>query len=411
MKINSLKTTKLKDVCERITVGHVGPMADKYIGEGVPFLRSQNIAPYKLEMDDVKFVSRSFHEKLKKSALKPGDIAIVRTGYPGTACVIPESLSESNCADLVVVTPSKELNPFYLAAIFNSEWGKAKVAGNLVGVAQQHFNITVARELEIFLPSRPMQDRIAEIFLAYENLIENNQRRIKILEEIVCLLYREWFVYFRYPGYQSVPLVKSLLGPIPKGWEVKELEDIVDNVSENVKVDQLTDSLPYLPIDTIPRRSMLLEETRPTSEAQSSLTLFKKGDVLFGAMRVYFHKVILAPFDGVTRKTCFVLRAQKKSLWSFSYLMLFSDQTVAYANRNSKGTTMPYAVWNEGLANMKIVVPSENLLEKFEEALNPMLKIIMETHFKNKNLSQTRDLLLPRLLSGQIPLDEKVPVS
>lgn len=197
MALNRMRKIKLKDVCDRITVGHVGSMADKYTTEGVPFLRSQNIMPFRLNLDEIKFIPPDFHESLRKSSLRPGDVAVVRTGYPGTACVIPNSFAELNCADLVVITPSKELNPYYLAAIFNSAWGIASVAGNLVGVAQQHFNVGAARELEVSLPPRLTQDRIAGILSAYDELIENNQRRIRILEEMARSLYREWFVHFR----------------------------------------------------------------------------------------------------------------------------------------------------------------------------------------------------------------------
>jgi len=123
MSTCELRKTKLKDVCDRITVGHVGPMVDKYTSKGVPFLRSQNITPFRLSLEDIKYVPLDFHEKLQKSALHPGDVAVVRTGYPGTACVIPNSFPELNCADLVVITPSKKLNPYYLAAIFNSACG------------------------------------------------------------------------------------------------------------------------------------------------------------------------------------------------------------------------------------------------------------------------------------------------
>ncbi len=197
MATNGMRKIKLKEVCERITVGHVGPMADKYTSEGVPFLHSQNITPFQLNLDDIKFIPQEFHQKLSKSALRAGDVAVVRTGYPGTACVIPDSFKELNCADLVVITPAKDLNPSYLAAIFNSAWGMASVAGNLVGVAQQHFNIGAARELEVQLPPRKAQDRIAGILSAYDELMENSQRRIQILEAIARALYREWFVHFR----------------------------------------------------------------------------------------------------------------------------------------------------------------------------------------------------------------------
>lgn len=219
------RVVKLKDVCEKITVGHVGPMVNEYVEAGIPFLRSQNIQPFRLDLTDVKFVTPEFHRKLQKSALVPGDVAIVRTGYPGTACVIPPTLPVSNCADLVIVRPSDHLDGRFLAALFNSSWGKGRVAGSLVGVAQQHFNVGVAKEMEIRLPPMGIQRRIADILSAYDDLLENNTRRIAILEEMARAIYREWFVDFRFPGHEQVEMVESELGPVPAGWEVGQLQD------------------------------------------------------------------------------------------------------------------------------------------------------------------------------------------
>src|SRR4051794_8589704 len=100
---------KLKDLCKRVTVGHVGSMAEEYQESGIPFLRSLNIKPFALDLADVKFIDAGFHYKLRKSALRPGDVAVVRTGYPGTAAVIPRSLPDSNCSDLVIVRPGPDL--------------------------------------------------------------------------------------------------------------------------------------------------------------------------------------------------------------------------------------------------------------------------------------------------------------
>jgi type I restriction enzyme S subunit len=97
----------------------------------------------------------------------------------------------------------------------------------LVGSAQQVFNTQTAAELEIPAPSLPVQRRIAGILSAYDELIENSQRRIRILESMARALYREWFVHFRFPGHESVPRVPSPLGEIPKGWEVKKLGEII----------------------------------------------------------------------------------------------------------------------------------------------------------------------------------------
>ncbi|MEO8324546.1 MAG: restriction endonuclease subunit S [Nitrospirota bacterium] len=151
---------KLASLCHEITVGHVGPMKSQYKESGVPFLRSQNIRPFEVSMENAMFIDQPFHRALKKSQLRPGDLAIVRTGYPGTAAVIPAELPDSNCSDLVIVRPTKELNPHFLAAFFNSAFGKQLVLGKIVGAAQKHFNITAAKEVMLHVPPMPVQHAI-----------------------------------------------------------------------------------------------------------------------------------------------------------------------------------------------------------------------------------------------------------
>lgn len=151
---------QLASLCHEITVGHVGPMKTQYKDRGVPFLRSQNIRPFEVSMENAMFIDESFHRSLKKSQLRPGDLAIVRTGYPGTAAVIPPELPDSNCSDLVIVRPSKEVNPHFLAAFFNSAFGKQLVLGKIVGAAQKHFNITAAKEVMLHVPPTSEQSTI-----------------------------------------------------------------------------------------------------------------------------------------------------------------------------------------------------------------------------------------------------------
>jgi len=103
-----------------------------------------------------------------------------------------------------------------------------------------------------------------------------------------------------------------------------------------------------------------LTESKPGSEAQSSLFSFKKYDILFGAMRSYFHKVVIAPFDGITRSTCFVLHPTEEINYSYAVLTLFEESTVAYSSKHSRGTTIPYAVWDGALENMPIFLPPED---------------------------------------------------
>lgn len=177
---------QLATLCVDVTVGHVGPVKDRYSTAGIPFLRSQNIRPFELAMDDVMYIDDAFDAELKKSRLRPGDLAIVRTGYPGTAAVIPPDLAQANCADLVVVRPGKEVNPHFLEAFFNSSFGKALVLGKLVGAAQRHFNVGAAKAVQLHLPPLREQNTIVA---AITRLRAETQQLSRLVEQKHAALY------------------------------------------------------------------------------------------------------------------------------------------------------------------------------------------------------------------------------
>jgi len=176
---------QLSSLCHEITVGHVGSMKTEYKESGIPFLRSQNIRPFEVSMENAMFIDETFHRALKKSQLRPGDLAIVRTGYPGTAAVIPPELPDSNCSDLVIVRPSKEVNPHFLAAFFNSAFGKQLVLGKIVGAAQKHFNITAAKEVMLHVP--PIQEQ-RTIVTMVDDLREETQHLARLYERKLAAL-------------------------------------------------------------------------------------------------------------------------------------------------------------------------------------------------------------------------------
>jgi type I restriction enzyme S subunit len=188
---------QLASLCHEITVGHVGSMAKEYKESGVPFLRSQNIRPFKVALENVVFIDKAFHRSLNKSRLRPGDLAIVRTGYPGTAAVIPPELPDANCSDLVIVRPSQEVNPHFLAAFFNSAFGKQLVLGKIVGAAQKHFNITAAKEVMLHVPPVPEQHAIIEMVDSLraetQHLESLYQRKLAALEALKKSLLHQAF--------------------------------------------------------------------------------------------------------------------------------------------------------------------------------------------------------------------------
>ncbi|MDX9749720.1 MAG: restriction endonuclease subunit S [Flavobacteriales bacterium] len=180
------KKRKVKDLCHEVTVGHVGPMVQHYKQSGIPFLRSQNIRPFRVTTDNPVFIDEKFNATLKKSELHPGDLIIVRTGYPGTAAVLPDSMPRANCSDMVIMRTGPDLDPNFLAAFFNSRIGKQLVLGRLVGAAQKHFNITVAREVELSVPpvgeQRKLVEAINEVRIETEKLETTYAQKLTELE-------------------------------------------------------------------------------------------------------------------------------------------------------------------------------------------------------------------------------------
>ena len=145
-------------------------------------------------------------------------------------------------------------------------------------------------------------------------------------------------------------MVDSPLGKIPEGWEIVPFKTLINCVRDSTNAgDHLSDRL-YVPIDCIPRHSLTLLEAKHWKEAKSSLILFEEGDILFGAMRPYFHKVVVAPFKGVTRTTCFVLRPKTQLFLAYATMTAFQDETIGFASAHSRGATIPYAVWDSSLA-------------------------------------------------------------
>lgn len=152
--------------------------------------------------------------------------------------------------------------------------------------------------------------------------------------------------------------------------------------------------------------SLEITELRPNNEAKSSLQLFEKDDIVIGAMRVYFHRVVLAPCEGITRNTCFVLRPNETNLREYALLTCFQDSAIEYASIRSKGSTMPYAVWKDSFETYPVLIPDERELAKFSTKLKPMIDSIRDSYFESRFLIGLRDTLLAKLMSGEIDVSK-----
>jgi type I restriction enzyme S subunit len=285
----------------------------------------------------------------------------------------------------------------------------ASVRGNLVGVAQQHFNVGAAKEMEVTLPPRAEQDRIAGILSAYDELIDNSQRRIRLLEDMARALYREWFVHFRYPGHDSVPRVDSPLGPIPQGWEVCALGDFVQFKSGFAfKSSTFTADGEHrlVTIKNVQDGSFNPESDSRMSELPPNLPpycVLKNGDILL-SLTGNVGRVCLV-YDGP-----FLLNQRVSKLapveafdWAMTYCMFREPEMRVKLEQLSNGVAQQNL--SPVLASkMEFARPPRELRQRFASVAEPIVHRIVQLYTANKNLRQTRDLLLPRLLSGHVEL-------
>ena len=401
--MNTWQNVTINDLGQVITGSTPPTKKTEYYGNEYPFITPTDIEIDSRIVHTERFLSQEGYEYNKKRLLPRNAVCVVCIASIGKICMTSVPSVTNQQINSVVVDQQKH-NPYFVYYLLRT---MSNILHNFAGgVATPIVNKSTFSNLEVCIPPLPTQRKIAVILSTYDDLIENNTRRIKILEDIAQTLYQEWFVHYRFPGHENVSLVESELGPIPQGWEAGKFESIVENVKEKVKPGKHLNPLPYVPIDCIPRRSISLMESKSSSEAKSSLITFKRNDILFGAMRSYFHKVSLAPFNGITRQTCFVLRSKNSNNYPFDLFTTFQDSTVEYSSNHSTGSTIPYATWDLGLAIMPIVIPPSSLIKQFSDIVIPLLDSIVVIQEKNANLRQTRDLLLPKLISGEIDVSE-----
>lgn len=348
--------------------------------------------------------------------LKKNDLIIAMTeqtyGLLGSPALIPENnkyLHNQRLGKFELLR-NNQVSVFFLYYLFHIKGLRDEISNTASGTKIRHTAPERISKIKIPLPPLPIQKKIAAVLSAYDDLIENNNRRIALLEKMAEELYREWFVRLRFPGHDNVKIIKG----VPEGWEVVELNQIASETSISTKSGINLADRYYLPIDLLQQKHFNPNSHLTYDYAQSSLVKFNKGDILFGAMRPYLHKVCIAPFNGITRTTCFVIRPKKENYYSYLYLLLFQNSTIDFSTLICNGADRPYVVWNNAFEKMLVFKPTENLVFDFNKLIKPIIMNISRKYFLLNKLKEIRDRLLSRLMSGKIDtenLDIRFPKS
>lgn len=378
----------------------------KFFGSGYPFLSFSTVFNNWFIPQNIKDLVQSTDKEQESYSIKKGDVFITRTSETadelGMSCVAlkdyPQATYNGFCKRLRPIKSSYEVNPRYIGYYLRTSDFRGKflgLSGTMTTRASLRNEDLLA--MEILLPPLKEQKRIADILSAYDDLIENNQKQIKLLEEAAQRLYKQWFIDLRYPGHETTKIVDG----IPEGWRKGCLADIVRDVGINEKKENRTNYSYYLPIDCLPKKSLTYTDFNNIELAESSLVAFSENDIVFGAMRPYFHKVVVARDPGLTRSTCFVINTLKQSMWSYAVMLLFDAETIKYATKISVGTTMPYVRWKDFIS-MPILIPHENVTKDFNRIICPIIDRLKKISKQNIYLKQARNRLLPKLMNGEL---------
>jgi type I restriction enzyme, S subunit len=377
---------------------------------GLPFARAGNI-DNGFHFDNADILGESSIKKAGNKISQPYDIVFTSKGTVGRfAFVRPETPKFVYSPQLCywrVKNPSI-IDPLYLFYWMHSSGFKQQVhqVKSLTTMAD-YVSLSDQRKMHIIIPFPPIQHTIASILSAYDDLVENNTRRIAILEEMAQMLYQEWFVKFRFPGYEQVKMVESELGMIPEGWRIAQLGDIALELRRSVNPESVDPETPYFGLEHIPRKSIALTDWGKAQTVQSTKLTFKKGEILFGKIRPYLHKVGVAPLDGVCSSDTIVMAPNQEHYMALLLCCVSSDHFIAFASKTSQGTQMPRANWNV-LATFPIAIPPLHLLSLFNDFVGSAVNTIVNFVFRNRILRHTRDLLLPKLISGEIDVSSWV---
>lgn len=292
----------------------------------------------------------------------------------------------------------------YLLAALN----QADIKAFVTGAAQPKLSQASLRLIKLPLPALPVQRRIAGVIAAYDGLIENCQRRIRILEEMARALYREWFVLFRYPGHEKVPLVDSPLGEVPKSWRVARLDALADVNGASLDIKSPPESIHYVDISCVSPGRIDGVKTLEFSEAPGrARRIVRHGDVLWSCVRPNrrSHALVLRPLADTVASTGFAVLSATRIPYSYLYFATTTDDFVAYLTNHATGAAYP-AVTAKTFGGAEVLEPPADILDAFHSAAAPMLEQRHVLERRAENLRTTRDLLLPRLLSGKIRLED-----
>jgi type I restriction enzyme S subunit len=387
-------------------LGFVGRGRSRHRPRNAPFLYGGGY-PF-FQTGDIK--AANFHLTKYSQTYSDKGLAQSKLWKPGTLCItIAANIAESAILGIegcfpdsvvgFVADPEKadvRFIKYYMDTL------KLQMQSVSRGTTQDNLSLDKLLTFDFRVPPLPVQRRIGDILSAYDDLIENNQRRIRILEDMARALYREWFVHFRFPGHGKVELVQSSLGAIPQGWDVKKLSEIAEINRAQINAHNAPEELHYIDISSVSPGQIDSITTYAFADAPGrARRIVQHGDVIWSCVRPNrrSHALVLRPEPHTIASTGFAVLTAKTVPFTFLYAATTTNDFLGYLTNNASGAAYP-AVTAATFEKAELLVPPSTLLKRFGDATIPMVGQIHVLQREIESLRQTRDLLLPAFLSG-----------
>lgn len=380
---------------------------------GFPSIRTPNIGRGRLLLENVNRVSKETYELWTKRAKpKHPDLILAREAPLGNVAMIPKNLDVCLGQRTVLLSPdSSKVDPAFLCYRLLSDELQNEMNARGGGSTVPHLNVKEIRELPLSIPDLPTQRRIASILSAYDDLIENNLRRIKLLEELAQRTYEEWFVRFRFPGHETA--VFDAETGLPEGWERKRADSLF-----NIKIGKTpprnepewftpsAEGVKWASIKDINNASVFMSETSEgvteSAVKKFNMNLANEGTVIL-SFKLTLGKVTIVTEDMVTNEAIahfsFKEHSVFKKSYVYCYLKAFNYDTLG--STSSIGT----AINSKIVKALPFLVPEKEVLNSFQEVIEPVFDELKSLLAQNLLLKQSRDILLPKLMSGQLRLE------
>ena len=393
------KEIPLEQYCDSVRDGtHDSP---KFLDTGFPLITSKSIKMGRIILDTANLISeQDFNDINRRSKVDQWDVLFSMIGTVGEVCLVYDEEPSFAIKNIGLFKSGNELNGKWLYYWLTNPVTKAGIKQALRGASQQYIPLGELRKIPVRVPvNRDVMNQVVGVIASYDDLIENNRRRMALLEESARLLYREWFIRLRFPGYEHTPVVDG----VPRGWERKTLGEVT-YINQRSIGNSFDGEIEYIDIASVTRNSVNEATQYAFRDAPGrARRLVRHGDIIWSCVRPNrrSHAVIWQPAENLITSTGFVVISPKSLPTSFLYQSVTTDLFVGYLENHAKGAAYP-AVVSGDFERAIILTPSPALATTFNDFAEPLLNQAHNLRLQNQKLRAARDLLLPRLMSGEL---------